>query len=88
MIKIVAIEAAGEHRLKLSFSDGSFGVWDAWPLFSGRSTELTKPLLQPAEFARAFIEAGALAWPNGLELAPWSLRTELDEAGLLQRKAA
>ena len=88
MIKILAIEAAGEHRLKLSFSDGSFGIWNAYPLLAGRPTVLTTPLLQPSEFARAFIEAGALAWPNGLELAPWTLHAELAEAGLLHRKAA
>lgn len=88
MIKITALELAGDHRLKLTFSDGSTGVWNAYPLFADRPTVLTEPLLQPAEFARAFVEAGALAWPNGLELAPWTLHQELKEGGLLSRKAA
>lgn len=88
MIKIVALEPAGQHRLRLTFSDGTVGVWNAYPLLSTRPTVLTTPLLQPAEFAKAFIESGALAWPNGLELAPWSLHKELGAAGLLTRQAA
>ena len=36
----------------------------------------------------AFIEAGALAWPNGLELSADGLHRRLAEAGTLVRKAA
>jgi hypothetical protein len=88
MIKIVKLEIAGTHKLRLSFSDGRSGVWNAYPLFTSKPTVLTEPLLQPAEFERAFIEAGALAWPNGLELAPWTLYEEMDEGGLLTKAAA
>ena len=88
LIKITSIERAGEHRLLLGFSDGTSGVWNGYPLLSGRPTELTTPLLQPEAFGKAFIEAGALAWPNGLELAPWTLHAELAEAGSLRKNAA
>lgn len=82
MIKLVAITPHGLAELGLTFSDGSHGVWSAASLIE-RATVLTEPLADPAYFARAFIEAGALAWPNGLELAPWTLQTELKEAGTL-----
>jgi len=49
---------------------------------------LTRPLREPAYFARAFVEAGALAWPNGLEFSAHSLHASLEEAGALSRKAA
>jgi Protein of unknown function (DUF2442) len=49
---------------------------------------LITPLLDPREFARAFIEGGAIAWPNGLEFAPWTLYEELEAAGLLTKAAA
>jgi Protein of unknown function (DUF2442) len=88
MIKILSLAVTGPHRLMLAFSDGSRGEWDGWPLFSTRVTVLTEPLLEPHEFARAFIENGALAWPNGLEFAPWSLHEELRAAGKLERLAA
>ncbi len=88
LIKIISIERVGEYRLLLGFSDGTSGIWNAYPLFSTRPTDLTTPLLQREAFEKAFIEAGALAWPNGLELAPWTLHAELAEAGSLRKNAA
>ncbi len=88
MIKIVALKISGPHSLLLSFSDGRTGEWDGYPLFSARRTVLTEPLLDPSQFSRAFVENGALAWPNGLEFAPWSLHEELRVAGKLTRLAA
>jgi len=87
MIKLVAIEPAGEAELALRFSDGSHGLWSAAALIA-RDTELTRPLADPTYFRRAFIEGGALAWPNGLELSAQSLHRRLAEAGALVRDAA
>ena len=87
MIKLTAIRPQCGAKLELVFSDGSHGVWSAGDLIA-RNTVLTQPLAEPDYFARAFIEAGALAWPNGLELAPWTLREELRNDGLLVEKAA
>lgn len=87
MIKITHIQPAGAARLKLSFSDSSSGEWAADELIA-RDTILTAPLADPAYFARAFVEAGALAWPNGLELSSDALHMRLDEAGLLHKAAA
>ena len=88
MIKLTAITPHLPDRLELAFSDGGHGLWNAGSLLAG-DTVLTRPLTDPAYFARAFVEAGALAWPNGLELLPWSLQAELREAGLLvEAKAA
>ncbi len=87
MIELVRIEIAGDRALDLSFSDGSGGRWSADAVIE-RDTVLTRPLADPAYFARAFIEAGALAWPNGLEFSAHSLHSKLDEAGVLARKSA
>lgn len=87
MIKLNAISTAGSDRLVLRFSDGSHGIWSAADLIA-RDTVLTRPLVDPAYFARAFIEAGALAWPNGLELSPQSLHMRLRETGALVLAAA
>ena len=87
MIKLIAIAPAGLASLELSFSDGATARWSAAPLIA-RDTDLTRPLADPLFFARAFIEAGALAWPNGLELSAASLHRRLDSAGALMRKAA
>ena len=87
MIKITSIRAAGDAELDLGFSDGSTGRWSATDIIV-RNTELTRALANPDYFARAFIEAGALAWPNGLELSGHSLHRRLAEAGALHRAAA
>lgn len=87
MIKLVAIEPAGDAGLALRFSDGSHGHWSAAALIA-RDTELTRPLADAAYFRRAFIESGALAWLNGVELSAQSLHRRLADAGALVREAA
>ena len=87
MIELVRVEVGGARELVLSFSDGSSGRWSAEAVIA-RDTVLTRPLEDPAYFGRAFIEAGALAWPNGLEFSAHSLHAKLAEAGTLVRKAA
>lgn len=87
MIDLIRIEAAGARMLDLTFSDGAVGRWLADAVIA-RDTVLTRPLNDPAYFARAFVEAGALAWPNGLEFSAHSLHARLDQAGLLIRRAA
>ncbi|WP_347260788.1 DUF2442 domain-containing protein [Rudaea sp.] len=87
MIKLVSIEPKADKRLLLRFSDGAWGVFD----FSGyveANTEMTAPLGEPAFFAKHFIEAGALAWPNGFDLSAESLYRKLRDAGELHRNAA
>lgn len=87
MIKLVHIERHSDATLDLAFSDGSSARWSAADLIA-RDTVMTRPLADPAYFARAFIEGGALAWPNGLELSATSLHRRLDENGALLRPAA
>jgi hypothetical protein len=87
MIKLIAIKPSGELQLDLAFSDGSSALWSAQDILA-RDTVLTRPLNDPEYFKRAFIEAGALAWPNGLELAPGALHRRLGEMGALRQRAA
>ena len=69
MIKILQVETLADFQLRLSFSDGSHGVFDGQGLLQ-RSGPLLDALRDPTYFGRAFIDAGALCWPNGLELSP------------------
>ena len=87
MIKLIQLRPEGDATLWLCFSDGAGGRWSAADLIA-RDTVMTRPLADPAYFARAFIEAGALAWPNGLELSAPSLYHKLAERGALLRPAA
>jgi hypothetical protein len=88
MIKLISASPVGDRaELDLTFSDGSCARWSAVYLIE-RDTALTKPLTDPAYFARAFIESGALAWPNGLELSPIAIYTTLKQNSALRSRAA
>ena len=87
MIKLIDIRVAGDTYLDLAFSDGSTARWDGAAIIA-RNTVMTQPLTDPVYFARAFIEAGALAWPNGLEFSAEALHRRLAAEGELVRKAA
>lgn len=87
MIKLTAIKPEASQVVWLAFSDGSSGRWSFADLIA-RDTIMTRPLAHSDFFQRAFIEGGALAWPNGFELSADSLHRRLDEAGLLLRPAA
>jgi hypothetical protein len=73
--------------LLLYFSDGSQGDWSADAILA-RRTVMTVPLEDEAFFRRAFIEAGTLAWPNGLGFSARFLRGELERQGRLVRAQA
>ena len=87
MISLVAIEPRDDTHLLLRFSDGAWGVYDFAP-FIDANTVMTAPLADPRYFARHFIEAGALAWPNGFDLDPIALYREMEAAGALTHAAA
>ena len=87
MIKLIKIKPDGDATVRLSFSDGATAHWSGDD-YIARDTVMTRPLADPTFFARAFIESGALAWPNGFELSADALHRRLDAAGALVRSAA
>lgn len=87
IIKLIKIEPDKVATVRLSFSDGATARWSAAD-YIARDTVMTCPLADPAFFARAFIESGALAWPSGFELSADALHRRLDASGDLVRTAA
>ena len=67
-------------------SDDAWGIYD-FAHFIDAGTEMTARLRDPAFFARYFIEAGALACPNGFYLSAESLYRRLEVSGDLRRDA-
>jgi hypothetical protein len=66
---VVGVAVVADHVLRLLFSDGTVGDVD----FSGeRWTGVLEPLSDPVYFAQVAVdtEAGTIAWPNGIDLAP------------------
>lgn len=66
---IAGVAVVGDHVLRLLFSDGTAGAVD----FSAEHwTGVLEPLSDPAYFARVTVDAqaGTIAWPDGIDLAP------------------
>jgi hypothetical protein len=66
---VAGAAVVGDHVLRLLFSDGTVGDVD----FSAeRWAGVLAPLNDPAYFAevRVDLEAGTVAWPDGIDLAP------------------
>ena len=87
MIKLTRATHLHDHVIRLEFSDGSWGDYDMEPLFE-RGGPMVEPLRDPAYFKRFFIDDGALAWPNGLDLSADALHRRMAEKRLLQRPHA
>ncbi|MDD2720713.1 MAG: DUF2442 domain-containing protein [Gallionella sp.] len=69
MIKIIAARYLTDFQIALTFSTGQEGVFNGRALLQ-RSGPLLEPLRSESYYSRVFIDAGALCWPNGLELSP------------------
>ena len=83
MIKITRAEHLGDRILRLTFSDGTMGDYDLNSVVQ-RDAPMVAPLKDPVYFARVFLEMGALAWPNGLELSPSAIHRRLAKSGSLR----
>lgn len=70
MIKVLNARLTAPFTLEIDFSDHTQGVFDANAYLVSRSGPLLEKLREQTYFQRFFIDAGALCWPNGLELSP------------------
>jgi hypothetical protein len=75
LVDVVAVEVIGDHRLRLSFEDGTVGD----VAFDDREWRgVFEPLADPAFFAQVRLdpEGGTIVWPNGVDMAPEPLYAE------------
>jgi hypothetical protein len=75
LFDVTAVEVIADYRLRLTFEDGTVGDVD----FTGREWRgVFEPLRDPAYFARVRVDpdAGTIAWPDGLDMAPEPLYRE------------
>lgn len=72
MIKVIQANYMGNLEISLKFSDGTEGIFDGRNFLKNKGP-LLDALRDEMFFTRFFIDAGALCWPNGLELSPAKL---------------
>ena len=73
--KILSIDS-DELKIKIKYVDGVSGEVDLSTIFE-RPKGLAAEIIKGQLFQKCFVESGGLAWPNGLELCPDSLRMKL-----------
>ena len=69
MIKVLTCKPTADFSVSLKFSNGKVGVFDAKAYLAEKRGVLLEPLKDAVYFQRCFVDAGALCWPNGLELS-------------------
>lgn len=76
--KVVELSVMPERRLNVRFSDGVTGIVeiDRDSLYG-----VFAPLGDPASFAQAYVDHGAVTWPNGADLAPDAMHDALRGSG-------
>ncbi len=74
LVHVTSVAVAGEHRLRLAFTDGSSGEIDTSD-WNWRG--VFEPLRDPAFFAQVRLDEqlGTIVWPNGADVAPETLHS-------------
>ena len=68
--QVIAARHIREFIISARFDDGTEKYIDVSQWFKGPVFE---PLRDPKFFKKFFVEAGTLAWPNGVDIAPETL---------------
>jgi hypothetical protein len=64
-------------RLHVRFNDGTDGHVDMSALIHSTRAGVFAQLADPARFAEAYVEYGAVTWPGELDLAPDAMYAEI-----------
>lgn len=74
-VDVVEVTPLGGYRVELLFSDGHRAQRDLGPYLVGPVFE---PVRDPGYFRQVRVDprSGTIAWPNGADLAPDTLRME------------
>jgi hypothetical protein len=75
MPRVIKVDPLPEYRLHVEFDDGVAGTIDLSGELDG---EVFQPLRDEAVFRQVMVdEFGAVCWPNGPDLAPDAMHSEL-----------
>jgi hypothetical protein len=75
------VAALPHYRLHVVFNDGVTGVVRMRRLIHLDSAGVFAVLSDPARFAEARVELGAVSWPGGINLAPDAMHTAIIASG-------
>ena len=78
---VIEVRVLPRQRFHVRFEDGTEGEVDVAPMILGPRPGVFKALRDPREFAKAYIEHGAVTWPGELDLAPDAMYDEIKANG-------
>ncbi len=76
-----ALKVLPDWQLSVEFNDGLTGVVDLSELINNPDPGIFSALRDPSYFATAYLDYGAVAWPNGADLAPESMYKAIRQMG-------
>jgi hypothetical protein len=79
--RVAAVEARPGFRLYVRFVDGAEGTVDLAALVQSSRAGVFASLADPALFAQARVEYGAVTWPGEIDLAPDAMYAGIKKAG-------
>lgn len=68
--RVKAVTVLPNHRLAVTFQDGTNGIVDFSGLASARECGVYEALKDTAFFEQARLELGVVTWPNGADIDP------------------
>ena len=80
--RLRALSVLPEWQLAVAFNDGLNGIVDVSALVHGPDAGVFEALRDPAFFALAYLDCGAVTWPNGADLAPDGMYEEIRRSGM------
>ena len=80
--RLRAISVLPGWQLAVTFNDDSTGIVDLSGLVNAPDAGVFEALRDPAFFAKAYLDYGAVTWPNGADLAPDAMHKEIRRCGI------
>ena len=78
---VAEVRVGSGYKLWVRFFDGTAGYVDMAGLINSEEAGVFSALQDPAKFAAARIELGAVTWPDGIDLAPDAMYEHLRRSG-------
>jgi hypothetical protein len=78
---VIEVHTLTGYRLVVRFVDGTTGEVDLSRLVMSDSAGVFAQLRDPALFAQAHVEYGAVVWPGEIDLAPDAMYDEIKKQG-------
>jgi len=80
--RLRAVSVLPDWQLAATFNNGLTGVVDLAELVNGPDAGVFAALRDADVFALVRLDCGAVAWPNGADLAPDAMHKEIRRSGL------